>query len=405
MAPDGTVTNLVSFADTNGANPYAALVQGSDGYFYGTTYAGGSAGKGTVFRMATDGTLTNLVNFTGANGANPYAGLVQGSDGYFYGTTGGTAFKMTPLGGLTTLVNFGSAVNVYAGLVQGSDGYFYGTTYAGGSGGNGTVFKMTSSGSRTTLAIFGYGVDIYAGLVQGNDGYFYGTTYADGSAGSGTVFKISPSGTLTTLVNFANTNGAYPKAALVQSSDGNFYGTTSSGGAGGGGTIYRLMIDPRIVTPPASQTNVVGSTISFAVVAAGTAPLGSQWQFNGASLTDSTQVSGSLGNVLTIANVQATNAGNYAVIITNASGLVTSASAVLTVVLPPQFASVAVLPDNTVQLSLVAVSNVWWGIETSTNLADWVLLTNVVAVNGSVQFIDSNATNWPCRFYRAVWSP
>jgi hypothetical protein len=44
-----------------------------------------------------------LVNFDGADGAQPSAALVQGTDGNFYGTTywgdfdnGGTVFKITP---------------------------------------------------------------------------------------------------------------------------------------------------------------------------------------------------------------------------------------------------------------------------------------------------------------------
>ena len=95
MTPAGALTTLASFNTTNGGHPYPGVVQGSDGNFYGTTYGitfldtewnGGNL-YGTVFGMAPDGTLTTLVSFTGENGANPFAGLLQGSDGSFYGTT------------------------------------------------------------------------------------------------------------------------------------------------------------------------------------------------------------------------------------------------------------------------------------------------------------------------------
>ena len=126
----------------NGKSPAAALVQGSDGNFYGTTYGGGTnGGYGTVFKISTNGALTTLYSFTGGNdGANPDAGLVQGSDGNFYGTTygggtngAGTVFKISTNGALTSLYSFtggNDGANPYAGLVQGSDGYFYGTTSA-----------------------------------------------------------------------------------------------------------------------------------------------------------------------------------------------------------------------------------------------------------------------------------
>lgn len=89
----GVLTNLHSFISTDGGNPWAALVLGSDGNFYGTTYKGGSNKDGTVFRITSAGTLTNLHSFTsGTDGAFPQAALIQASDGGFYGTTeaGGT---------------------------------------------------------------------------------------------------------------------------------------------------------------------------------------------------------------------------------------------------------------------------------------------------------------------------
>jgi len=95
ISSSGTLTTLYEFEGDDGRSPkYAPLVQGSDGRFYGTTWDGGTNGAGTIFQISSTGTLTTLYQFgNGAtDGAEPQAGLVQGSDGNFYGTTvwGGT---------------------------------------------------------------------------------------------------------------------------------------------------------------------------------------------------------------------------------------------------------------------------------------------------------------------------
>src|SRR6266704_2480917 len=75
---------------SNPKNPRSDLVQGSDGNFYGTTLFGGTNGEnGTVFQITSGGTFAVLHDFQGPDGALPWAGLVQGSDGFFYGTTQG----------------------------------------------------------------------------------------------------------------------------------------------------------------------------------------------------------------------------------------------------------------------------------------------------------------------------
>jgi uncharacterized repeat protein (TIGR03803 family) len=261
----GSLTTLWSFGGgTDGASPQAGLVQGSDGNFYGTTYSGGNYGVGTVFRITAGGSLSNLWSFTGGtDGANPQAGLVQGSDGNFYGTTlsggpstncpggCGTVFKISSAGSLTTLYSFTGINDGWGGapVVQGSDGNFYGTTQVGGIYSNGAIYRVSSTGSFTNLYSFTGGSDgaaPFAGLVLGSDGNFYDTTFAGGQTncppfGCGTVFKISQSGSLATLWSFdGGADGANPAAALLQGSDGNFYGTTQSGGANGQGTVYQI---------------------------------------------------------------------------------------------------------------------------------------------------------------------
>jgi uncharacterized repeat protein (TIGR03803 family) len=261
ISPSGTFTLLHSFstATTDGESPYAGLVQGSDGNFYGTTHTGGANNYGTVFQISPSGTFTLLHSFSTAttDGEYPYAGLVQGSDGNFYGTTyfggangAGTVFNVTPSGTCTVLHSFSTATTdgrqAYAGLVQGSDGNFYGTTYLGGANNYGTVFQIAPSGAFTLLHSFSNvqtdGRNPYASLVQGSDGNFYGTTFYGGANGYGTLFNVTPSGTVTVLHSFstATTDGQQPRASLVQGSDGNFYGTTYLGGANGNGAIFQI---------------------------------------------------------------------------------------------------------------------------------------------------------------------
>jgi len=267
MTPSGALTVLADFNSTNGSSPKAALAQGSDGNFYGTTSSGGSSGFGTIFKISPAGDLTTVVNFTLTNGTNPRTGLVQGSDGNIYGTTSGdsgigtfgTVFKMTPTGTFTTLVNFNDVNGSYprAGLVHGSDGSFYGTTSGTTSQGasnssGGSVFKITPAGVLTTLVKFNPTFESFnqAGLVQGSDGNFYGATPGGGSGSYGTVFRMTPTGVLTTLVNSTITTGRHPEAALVQGSDGNFYGTSFAGGTLNYGTVFRM-------TPAGALTTLV----------------------------------------------------------------------------------------------------------------------------------------------------
>jgi len=142
VAPAQTFNILASFGGSNGSQPNA-LIQASDGNFYGTTIwgvpHGSDAGYGTVFQITASGTLTTLHIFSGTDGAYPRTALVQATDGNFYGTTAlggansqGTVFRMSPGGALTTIYNFCSEPGCsdgsrsFAGLVQGSDGNFYG---------------------------------------------------------------------------------------------------------------------------------------------------------------------------------------------------------------------------------------------------------------------------------------
>lgn len=150
----GVFMTLHSFSSrTDGAGPIAGLVEGSDGDFYGTTYSGGAFGAGTVFKVSSTQTFTKLHDFTGGrDGGGPKATLALGSDGNFYGTTFaggdsrlGSIFRITTKGVLTSLYSFngGSAGKFpQAALVEGSESNFYGLASAGGAYNMGTLFTL-----------------------------------------------------------------------------------------------------------------------------------------------------------------------------------------------------------------------------------------------------------------------
>jgi uncharacterized repeat protein (TIGR03803 family) len=263
LTTTGSLNTLYSFTGGNdGAFPYAAVVQGTDGNFYGTTETDGSNGAGTVYQLSASGTFNPLYSFSGGDdGGNPYAGLVTGTDGLFYGTTSqggvnagntafGTIFTISSTGSFNTIASFNSnadGATPHAPLLLGADGNFYGAAIAGGANGDGTIFSVTPGGSFNWVHSMNGGTDgaaPYAALIQGTNGAFYGTAETDGSNGHGTVFEVTASGTvatLTTLYSFTgDADGGNPYSALTAGTDGLLYGATSAGGAYGFGTIFSI---------------------------------------------------------------------------------------------------------------------------------------------------------------------
>jgi uncharacterized repeat protein (TIGR03803 family) len=212
---------LWSFADVpDGSHPQSNLILGTDGNIYGTTQSGGTAGKGTAFRITPAGSLTILHSFgvTAGDGISPLGGLTPSPNGNFYGTTSN-----------------GGAVS--------------GSSYAG------TVFKMTPDGTVSILHSFP-GPNTPAGvdgsnpegtlLLDGN-GNLYGTTYDGGAYNSGILFKITPAGKEIILYTnglagaiAGNTDGNFIQSGLILGTDGNLYGNAPSGGANGTGVIFTL---------------------------------------------------------------------------------------------------------------------------------------------------------------------
>jgi uncharacterized repeat protein (TIGR03803 family) len=190
----GTLTTLYSFNLTDGAYPEAGLVQATDGNLYGTTREGGSSSGciggltcGTVFEITLGGTLTTLHKFDGTDGQNPTAALLQATDGSFYGTTQwggvgtscgvvtcGTVFKLSVgLGPFVTTVptsgNVGRRVIILGTNLTGTTGVTFNgtaaaftvvsateiTTTVPTGATTGTVQVTTPSGPLSSNVVFG----------------------------------------------------------------------------------------------------------------------------------------------------------------------------------------------------------------------------------------------------------
>lgn len=195
VSASGQVTPVYQFP--SGERLYSNVVYATDGNYYGVSQQN-PATTGYVYRVTPSGTMTQLYNFPAGSFAGFYGvAILQASDGNFYGTTptggpqgSGTIYKLTPSGQYTLLYTYASPRN--GGpieLIEGSDGNLYGATLGTVGSGHGLLFRISKSGAYSPVVEL---TTAYCNctLVQGSDGIIYGTAQAGGAAGAGEIFAL-----------------------------------------------------------------------------------------------------------------------------------------------------------------------------------------------------------------------
>jgi hypothetical protein len=165
--------------------------------------------------------------------------------------------------------------------------------------------------------------------------YSNAVAMADGITGSGST--VSGSATANLSISGITTGDAATYTCAVTNGLG-------SGLLSSGGTL--TILDPAITSSPQNVTNNFGGSAVFNVTAAGTGPFTYGWQFNGVTLSNGGNVSGSSTATLTLNPISYLDAGNYAAVVTNNLGNSVTSSPAILVVKDPVITSQPVATTN-----------------------------------------------------------
>lgn len=154
-----------------------------------------------------------------------------------------------------------------------------------------------------------------------------------------------------------------------------------------------------ITVQPLSQSVPVGGNVNLIVAATGDPSPTYQWYFNSAA------ISGAASNSLELDDFQATNEGDYYVVVSNEFESVTSAPAQLYVSEPLRLVNPFVDSNGWFWVSVVGPAGTNFVVDGSTDLLNWTSLATNTAPYGVVPFTDTNQSGAPERFYRAWLLP
>jgi sulfur carrier protein ThiS len=364
VTPAGVVTTLAGLASSSGS----ADGTGSAARFYypagvavdnnGNVYVA-DQNNHTIRQVTPAGVVTTLAGSAGAPGTNDGTGstarfnlpngVAVDSNGSVYVAdySNHTIRQVTPTGAVTTLAGLAGSSGTNDGT--GSAARFYnptgvavdnnGNIYVADQN-NDTIRQVTPAGVVTTLAGL-------AGSLGSADGTGSAARFARPTGvsvdSSGNVYvadyfnhtirQVTPARVVTTLAGLAGSPGGADGTGSAARFSNPFGTAVDTNGIvyvadSANNTIRKGAVSvgpPVILLLPQSQAVTQADTVTFSVVAAGTAPLSYQWRFNG------TNISGASSNSYSLISAQLTNAGSYSVVVTNSVGSVTSSTANLSV--------------------------------------------------------------------------
>ena len=377
---------------------------GSDQVFFGTTSAGLSAGQ-----------LAQVV-FVNPPGFDPgtYAAVLL-STGEVVPASSAPSITTQP-SDLTVIAGQNAAFSV---AVSGTSPFAYQWTFNAANISGATASSYTVTGAQPADA------GAYAVVIGNVAGSATSTSAAltvnvppsitaqpSGQAvtqGQNATFTVTAAGTaplayqwrLNTLSIIGATDASYTRVNC-QSSDAGSYScqiTNVAGSIISADAILVVNTPPTINTQPASALASVSNTVVFTVSVSGTSPLSYQWNKNGTAISGATLAS------LTLTALKWTNAGSYTVVVTNAVGSVTSATATLTVQQADfswvdGFESYALggLDKNLSGGPNTNSTNPWWGVPT---LPDMTVFTNRggVTPHGGSKMISATTNIGICQEY------
>lgn len=395
-------------ASPDGEYPRSGLTLGG-ATLYGSTSGGGTNNQGTVFKVGTNGSnFTILWSFTNTpDGSAPRCSLLL-NGATLYGTSysGGTygkggVFKLNTNGGDFSMIysfsNYPDAQFPESDLILYSN-RLYGTTSSGGVLNYGCIFGLDTNGGGYSVLHYFTGPTtsltnsdgaIPNSVLTATNGYLFGTAFGGGANNRGTVYLLRTDGSgFAVLRSFeGNPDGSNPRSP-VYLLNGALWGTTYSGGNLDSGITFSLSLKPFFTLSPQNLTITNSNPASFTATASNlTGSLKYQWYFN-----TNTVLSGETNSFVNLATATTNQAGYYTVAASNSFGVTTSTPALLTVLtfskptITGQPQNLTVTNGNLASFAVAAngVGNLsyQWYFKTNTLLVGQNA-TNLIIVNAS----------------------